>query len=103
MSVNKQMVERIRNTIVDMTLKDSNKFDEKDVEKVKGNDWSIERFILCTKTEEEALKALVKCMEWRKSFGVNDFTEEHFPQELYKIGINTNSKYLVYFNFDDPF
>lgn len=88
MSVNKEIVESIRKNFLALAQEDSNRFHHADVEKIKSNDWWIERFVLTTKTEDAALKALVKCMEWRKTYGVNDFTEEHFPKELYQIGVN---------------
>ena len=82
MSVNK---ERIRTSVLALA-QECDKFHPADVDKIKENDWWIERFVLVTKTEEAALKMLVKALEWRKTFGVNDLTEDYFPEELYKIG-----------------
>jgi len=93
MSVNKEVIEKIRTSFLALVQENSDKFHPADVERVKENDWWIERFVLVNKSEEAALKALVKTMEWRKTFGVNDFTDDYFPQEIYKIGLyHTNFK-----------
>ena len=93
MSVNKEVVEKIRTRFLERVKNNGDSFHCADVEKVKQYDWWIERFVLVTKTEETALKMLVKALEWRKSFGVNDFTEEYFPEEMYKIGMNSINVY----------
>lgn len=86
MLVNKNVIESIRKNFLTIVQKNGDKFHPDGVERVKKNDWSIERFVLVSKTEDSALKALVKVMEWRKSFGVNDLNDEFFPRELYESG-----------------
>ena len=88
MSVNKEVIERIRTSFLATAEQNVDKFHPADVAKIKENDWWIERFVLVTKTEEAALKMLVKAMEWRKTFGVNDWTEDYFPEEIFKIGLS---------------
>ena len=88
MSDNKELIEKVRSGFLSMVKDNSDKFHPDDVERVKTNEWWPERFVLVHKTEDAALKALVKTMEWRNTFGVNEFTDEYFPQEVYKIGKN---------------
>ena len=76
MSCSKEAIGNIRNKFLAQTQQNPNKYHMKDVERVKTNDWSIERFLLVNKNEETAFAALIKTMEWRKSYGVNDFTDE---------------------------
>jgi len=79
----------MRNKFFADAEKNPNKYHQKDLEKLKTDDWWFERFALVNKNEDEALAALMKTMEWRKSFGVNDFTDESFPQEIHKIGLTS--------------
>ena len=86
MSVSKELIGSIRTKFLAEAQQNPDKYHSKDLERIKINDWSIERFALVTKNEDAALAALTKTMEWRKVFGVNDFTDQSFPQEVYKIG-----------------
>ena len=86
MSCSKEAIANLRSKFLAEAQQNPNKFHPKDVERVKTNDWPIERFLLVNKSEDSALAALTKTMEWRKSYGVNDFTDESFPEEVYKIG-----------------
>ena len=86
MSCSKEAIGNIRSKFLADAQQNPDKYHQKDVERVKTNDWPIERFLLVNKSEDTALAALIKTMEWRKSYGVNDFTDESFPEEVYKIG-----------------
>jgi hypothetical protein len=86
MSVSKETITSMRSKFFADAEKNPNKYHPKDLEKLKTNDWWFERYLLVNKNEDEALAALMKTMEWRKSYGVNDFTDETFPQEIHKIG-----------------
>ena len=83
MPKSKQVIESIRRRFL---AKNPNMFHPIDVDRVKTNDWPIVRFLLANKIEDTAFAALIKTMEWRKSYGVNDFTDESFPEEVFKIG-----------------
>src|SRR6185437_4950041 len=49
------------------------------------NDWSVKRFILDHKNDTtNAFKVLVEAMKWRKTFGINDLSEEDFPREFFE-------------------
>ena len=78
MTVSKEVIARILVAFLAVAQKDKELFHPKDVEMVQSNDWWIERFITGNQTEEESKNALIEAMEWRKSVGVNDFTEDQF-------------------------
>ena len=86
MSVSKEAINNNRTKFLAQVQQNPDKYHQKDVEKIKTNDWWIERYLLVNKSEDTAFAALIKTMEWRKSYGVNDFTNESFPEEVFKIG-----------------
>ena len=62
-------------------------FDDRDVKKVnETNHWWVKRFALVSQNEDQALKALIKCMEWRKNIKINNINDTSFPQELNDLG-----------------
>ena len=86
MSCSKESIGNIRNKFLADAQQNPNKYHQKDVERVKSNDWPIERFLLVNKSEDTAFAALIKTMDWRKSYGVNHFTDDSFTEEVFKIG-----------------
>lgn len=86
MLVNKELIARILASFLVIAQKDSAKYDPRDVQLVKTNEWWVERFALATETEADAVKVLSKSLEWRKAFGVNDLSENSFTPELNKLG-----------------
>ena len=78
MSVNKEIIARILTAFLAIVENDPARFDSRDVEMVKSNDWWIERFLKENTTEDKILRALVEAMDWRKSIGLNNFTEDSF-------------------------
>ena len=78
MTVSKEVIARILTAFLALAQKGKELFHPKDVEMVQSNDWWIERYFYGNRTEEEAKKALIDAMEWRKSFGVNDLSEDQF-------------------------
>lgn len=85
MLVTKDVIQTILTAFLAISVKDSRLFHPKDVEMVKDNPWWIERFVLVSNTEDDAYRALVNSMIWRKSFGVHDLTEANF-QGISQIG-----------------
>jgi hypothetical protein len=90
MSENKEIIERIRRSFITECEQNPDLYHKNDVELIRSKDWTIERFVLVNKSEETALRALIKAMQWRKSYGVNDFNDQYFPEEIYKIGLLAN-------------
>jgi len=87
MSVNKEVIEKLRTNFLAATEETPDLYHKNDLQLVRTNDWWIERFVLSTRSEDAALKALIKAFQWRKSYGVNDFNDQYFPEEIYKIGL----------------
>ena len=85
-NVDKQLISSVREKFLIEYESDKNSYYESDVEKMKTNDWSIERFALVNKEKEDAtLNALVKAMKWRKEFGLLDRQDTYFPKEMYQL------------------
>ena len=78
MTVSKEVLARILTAFLAMAIKDKEFFHPKDIEMVQSNDWWIERFFYNNRTEEEAKKAFMEAMEWRREYGVRSFTEDDF-------------------------
>lgn len=86
MLVNKELIERVLTAFLVLAQKEPGRFDPRDVRMVKTKQWWTERHILNSPTEAEAIKTLIETMEWRKSYGINDFKEDSFPKELHDLG-----------------
>ena len=78
MIVTQELIARVLTAFLTIAQNEVDRFDQIDVQRVKTSKWSIERFALVSQTESETLQSLVAAMEWRKSYGVNDFTDEMF-------------------------
>ena len=63
--------------------------DGRDIERIKNDDWFIERFIQKRRVlgEEITIKSVVdpimKTLKWRQEFGVNDIRTDLIPKEFY--------------------
>jgi len=54
-----------------------------DIERVRSEDWQIRRFLIEHEEEEKAYKALLRGLQWKKSFGIHERTAQYFPIEMY--------------------
>ncbi|PFX33405.1 Motile sperm domain-containing protein 2 [Stylophora pistillata] len=62
-------------------------FDEQDVKRVRDEDFWLSCFLKSRKQDvDNALSALVECLKWRKSFGVNELTERSVDRRLFEAG-----------------
>lgn len=81
------VVATLRDRFLSESASNPDKYYPEDIDKVKSNDWTVQRFLLYKKNNvDEALKALDFAMKWRKSFGVRDIKETDFPREIYQAG-----------------
>ena len=79
MFVSKEVIARILTAFLALVENDKELYHPKDVEMVQSNDWWIERFNYTgERNEQQILTALNAAMDWRKTYGVNDWTEEQF-------------------------
>ena len=84
MIVNTALINSIREKFITEYKANSSFYYKADFNKIKSEQWPIERFVLIHKTEDASLQALIKAMKWRKEFGVLDRTDTDFPQEIYQ-------------------
>ena len=99
----KQLISNVREKFVAEYESDKNSYYESDVERVKRDDWSIKRFALVNKDEEDATAiALVRAMKWRKEFGVLDRQDKDFPKEIYQLLaiVPYNKGKIIHYNND---
>ncbi|KAJ7371791.1 Motile sperm domain-containing protein 2 [Desmophyllum pertusum] len=62
-------------------------FYEQDVKRVRDDDRWLSCFLKSRKQEvNDALPALVECVRWRKTFGVNELTERSIDRRLFEAG-----------------
>ena len=53
-----------------------------DIDRVRTEDWQVKRFLLYhPESEQAAFQALLKALQWKKSFGVHDRSDAYFPRE----------------------
>ena len=73
-------VTTVRNDFLQIVQKEPGRFHAKDIESVRDNNRIVERYTTTYKDQKDALDRLVKTMDWRKSFGINDLKGEDFPE-----------------------
>ncbi|XP_054163259.1 motile sperm domain-containing protein 2-like [Oppia nitens] len=84
--VPKDLIEDLRQKIVERFAANPDLYYTKDIEKLKTNDWSVRRFLYEHKSKPDVSKALEsmdKALKWRKSFGVHELKDNEFTREGY--------------------
>jgi hypothetical protein len=82
---NMNVIENIRTKFLTEFETNPQLYHQIDVERVRSENWQIERFILDTETEDEAYKALTTSLHWKKSFGLHERNDQYFPKEFFII------------------
>lgn len=97
-------IEEVRKNVLSIITNDIEancKYDQCDIEKIKNNDWFVQRFItehyddIYAEDEdviEKSVKSIIECISWRFTSGVNHLTSLNFPSEFYSAGIITLGK-----------
>ncbi|XP_015795828.1 motile sperm domain-containing protein 2 [Tetranychus urticae] len=84
---NDDKISKLRKIFLEEASEESHLYDPQDIDQLKTDDWSVERYLLhCKGNIESALPMLRESMRWRKSFGVNNLKETDFPKEYYLSG-----------------
>ena len=73
-----------------LLAKDNSEFEPADVARVKTDQSWGDRFLLDAYDEDDVVQNMLRTLKWRKSYGVKNFTDDYFPQEIWKIGFLTN-------------
>ena len=83
--ISSSMVSELRTKFLEAVAKAPELYYDKDVEKLKTNDWSLQRFLNHSKSNvDKAVECLDEAMKWRKSFGVHELNDKDFPREAYQ-------------------
>ena len=95
-------VQEVRENIISTVNSDPallGAIDSVDLDKIKSNNWFIERFILEHSEDifgdendiiEQSTKCIVQCLLWRAKENINRLTSLDFPLEFYSSGIITH-------------
>ena len=83
MLVTNEVLKKIIIAILTIAQQNKTRFDERDVKRVGSTKWWAERYALVSQDENEAIESLTKCLEWRKSYRINDMNDKMFPKELH--------------------
>ncbi|CAG2109853.1 unnamed protein product, partial [Medioppia subpectinata] len=79
------MVTELRQKFLEIVSKNPELYYDKDIDKIKSDDWSLKRFLNQNKcNEEKALESIDKAMKWRKSFGVLELSDKDFPKQFFQ-------------------
>ncbi|XP_065844875.1 motile sperm domain-containing protein 2-like [Oscarella lobularis] len=63
-------------------------FDQRDVKKIDEGDSVLDRFLAQQNGDvDKALDMLVKCLKWRKTFGVQDLSEDNIERHYFESGV----------------
>jgi hypothetical protein len=62
-------------------------YHEIDVNRVRRDNWQIRRFVLDQEdgNPDKAYEAMIKALQWKKSFGIHDRDDQYFPKEFYEL------------------
>ncbi|RWS05941.1 Motile sperm domain-containing protein 2-like protein [Dinothrombium tinctorium] len=95
------MVESVRKRFLAEYERDKQSYIEKDVERVRKQDFTVRRYIYGAKLNlDEAFEMLKNALRWRKEIGFEGAHPTRFPLEFYKVGClfpyeNDNDGYPV--------
>jgi len=83
---NAKTIEKLRQKFLNEYETNPELYHQIDVERVRTDNWQIERFILDNEdSEEDAYKQLIRSLRWKKSFGIHERNDQYFPKEFYTI------------------
>ncbi|OQR74372.1 motile sperm domain-containing protein 2-like [Tropilaelaps mercedesae] len=78
--VSPEEIEQLRQALENLVNEDSSLFHPADIRRLQEDTSFFKRFVLAGKGDMgRAIEIARKALEWRKSFGINDF-DEHSPQ-----------------------
>ena len=76
----------IRNQFIIEAIKYENHYHEIDIYRICTDDWTIDRYLLVNKDQQNAYNALLEAIQWKKKFGVHQRTNDYFMREVYEWG-----------------
>jgi len=78
------VVDKIRKKFLSQYKVNPELYHQIDVDRVRNDDWQIERFIIDQESEDKAYESLIKALQWKKSFGIHERNDQYFPKEFYE-------------------
>ncbi|KAH7636921.1 motile sperm domain-containing protein 2 [Dermatophagoides farinae] len=81
-----EKINEIREYIEKQYEKNKELYDESDIERVRTDDWTVERFIRRRKTMKESIEMLDNTLKFRHEMDMPRLKEDDFPEEFHKIG-----------------
>lgn len=83
-----ESIDNVRQAFLDYYESDDKcTYDSVDVAEVMVDNWWIKRFLIHKGGNEiEALNMLINCLKWRKETEIRSIQDNHFPEEIYRIG-----------------
>ena len=82
---NQTIVAEIRQKFLTEVDTNPHLYHDIDVERVRCEDWQVERFVIDYQSCDKAYEALIKALQWKKSYGIHDRSHSYFPKEFYLI------------------
>src|ERR1700743_3735740 len=79
---NQTIVAEIRQRFLTEVDTNPHLYHDIDVERVRCEDWQIERFVIDYQSCDKAYEALIKALQWKKSYGIHDRSHSYFPKEF---------------------
>ena len=82
-----ESIARLRQMFEDEIANNADLYHSIDIERVRTEDWQVKRFLLDQPDmdEKKAFDNLCKALQWKKSFGVHDRTDQSFPKEFWEL------------------
>lgn len=88
------LISLVRQRVLDLIDLEPSRYDFRDVDTVRGDDYFIARFVADRLTDsdeddviEPAAHAITAALAWRRDFGINDLKLTDFPLDFYESGI----------------
>lgn len=81
-----EMVREVREFVLNEYAKNKDEYDPEDIERIKNDDWTVERFVRRRKTVKESAEMLNNTLKWRHEIAMPRLKDTDFPIEFFKIG-----------------
>lgn len=81
-----EKISQVRKFVLEDFDLNPNEYDSSDIERLRNDDWFVERFIRKRKTVKDSQEMLKNCLKFRNELGTPRTKDSDFPEEFYKIG-----------------
>ncbi|XP_053204660.1 motile sperm domain-containing protein 2-like [Panonychus citri] len=83
-----ESIDNVRQMVLDYyETDDKDSYDSTDLTELMVDNWWIKRFLIHKGGDEvEAFNMIINCLKWRKKIEIRSIKDNHFPEEIYRIG-----------------